>query len=159
MHAIIVTTLFVEGYGYAVIPLTLFNVITLLVLFYNSDLSIGAVFKLNHLKPIAIFLIAIIFPVFNFFGLYDHLLSFSYFSGKPKYCRIWLTEKDDINKLPKHISNYMYEWKGTYYADLNYWSQESLGVCVYPEISVYNQINKQFQELLGDENKTKLELY
>lgn len=159
MHTIIVTTLFIEGYGYVVLPLTFFNVVTLFVLFYKSKLSVKEIFRFNHLKPTLIFLIAIVFPVFNFFGFYDHLLSFSYFSGKPKYCRIWLTDHSDFEKLPKNISNYMYEWEGSYYVDLNYWSQESLGAGVYPEIRVYKQINQQFQKILGDESTTKLELY
>ena len=159
MHAIIVTTLFVEGYGFVVLPLTFFNVATLFILFYNSNLSVKEIFRFNHLKPILVFLLAIVFPIFNFFGYYDHLLSFSYFSGKPKYCRIWLTNHSDYKKLPKNISSYMYEWEGSYYVDLNYWSQESLGVGVYPEIRVYEKINQQFQKILEDKSVTKLELY
>ena len=159
MHTIIVSTLLIEGFGYVVIPMTLFNVATLMILFYNSDLTYKDLFYLKHKKSIVVFLVAILFPIFNFFGLYDHLLSFSYFSGKPKYCRIWLTNSRDIDKLPKHISNYMYEWEGSYYTDLNYWSQETLGVGVYPEIRVYEHIAKDLQNILGDKNSTKLEFY
>lgn len=159
MHSIIVGTLLIEGFGYAVIPLTFFNVFTLIILFYNSKLTLRDVFRIDNKKTIAVFLFTIIFPVFNFFGFYDHLLSFSYFSGKPKYCRIWLLNNEDYEKLPEKYSQYINEWKGSYYVDLNYWSQESIGVGVYPEIRVYNQINKQFQELLGNSEATKIELY
>lgn len=159
MHAIILTTLLIEGFGYIVIPMTLFNVITLILLFYKSDLSFKDIFFLNNKKSILVFMVTILFPLYNFFGWYDHLLSFSYFSGKPKYCRIWLKNSSDIDKLPKHISNYMYEWEGAYYIDLNYWSQKTIGVGVYPEIRVYKSIEKNLQYILEDENSTKLEFY
>lgn len=159
MHAIIISTLLIEGFGYIVIPMTLFNVITLFILFYNYKISIREIFKLYHFKPIAIFLIAVVFPVFNFFGMYDHLLSFSYFSGKPKYARIWLMDKADLVKLPKNISDYMQEWNGGVYVDLNSWSQESLGVGVYPEMRVYNKINQLIQIELSNEKATQLDFY
>ena len=159
MHTIIVSTLLIEGFGYVVIPMTLFNVITLLLLYYNSDLNYKDLFELKHRKSVVVFLIAILFPLFNFFGFYDHLLSFSYFSGKPKYCRIWLTDSSDIDKLPSHIKKYMHEWEGAYYTDLNNWSQETLGVGVYPEMRVYISIEQGLQQILGNENSTKLDLY
>lgn len=159
MHFIIVSTLLIEGFGYVVIPLTIFNVSTLFILFYNSNINLKDVFKLNHYKSITVFFVVIIMPLFNFFGWYDHLLSFSYFSGKPKYCRIWIKNKDDVNKLPNSYSKYLLEWNGNYYTDLNYWSQESIGVGVYPEIRVYEQINLKMQNLIGENDSTKIELY
>lgn len=159
MHAIIVSTLLIEGFGYVVLPLTLFNVTTLFYLFYNSTFSFKELITITHKKTIAVFLLSIFFPVFNFFGFYDHLLSFSYFSGKPKYCRIWLTNSGDYEKLPDRYSKYMYEWEGKYYTDLNAWSQEAIGVGVYPEIRVYKQINKRIQEIIGNDKSTKMELY
>jgi hypothetical protein len=159
MHSIIVATLLIEGFGYIVIPMTLFNVITLFVLFYSYKSSIKEIFKLDHFKPIAIFLIAILFPLLNFFGMYDHLLSFSYFSGKPEYARIWLMDSTDLEKLPKSTSKYMQEWEGYIYVDLNWWSQESLGVGVYPEMRVYEHINGYIQKELGSETATQLDFY
>ena len=158
MHAIILSTFMIGGYGYIVFPMTFFNVFVLFYLFYNSSFSPKDLFTVKHPKSIALFLIAIIFPVFNLLGFYDHILAFSYFSGKPKYCKIHFLNDKDINALPEHIRLNVRQGTDDYYIDLNEWSARTIGVIVYPEERVYQNIQKQLDEYL-DRPNTYLEFY
>ncbi|RKE92173.1 MauE/DoxX family redox-associated membrane protein [Ichthyenterobacterium magnum] len=158
MHAIILTTFLIEGYGYVVFPMTLFNVFVLFYLFYNKSFSPKELFSLKHPKAVLFFLIAIIFPFFNFFGLYDHILAFSYFSGKPKYCKVYFSANKDIEALPSHIRYNVRNDQGKYYIDLNEWSGRTIGLLVYPEERVYRNIQKHINGYLDAPN-TYLEFY
>ena len=147
MHAIILITLLKDGFGYVVFPLTVFNVFTLFSVFYNNkELSLVSIFKLDSIKKTVVMIFTIVLPVFNFFGIYDHIPSFSYFSGKPKYCRIHLSEKGDKYNLPNHVQSMVREYKGDYYIDLNEWSARTIRVLVYPEMRVYDKIKGYIED-------------
>ncbi|MBJ6368337.1 MauE/DoxX family redox-associated membrane protein [Snuella sedimenti] len=158
MHAMILTTFTIGGYGYAVFPLTLFNVFTLFYLFYNKEFSINDLIRIRKPKAIILFLIAIVFPFFNFFGFYDHILGFSYFSAKPKYCRIHFAKTEKINDLPDHIRINVREFNEEYYIDLNEWAGRTIGVMVYPEDRVYQKIQEHVNSYLETSN-SHLEYY
>ena len=158
MHAMILTTFALGGFGYLVFPMTFFNVFVLFYLFYNSSFSYKDLFVLNHPKSVALFLISIVFPVFNFFGLYDHILAFSYFSAKPKYCKVYFIDEQDIQTLPAHIKQNVRQDDGNYYIDLNEWAARTIGVMVYPEDRVYRKIQKHINSYLSKPN-TYIELY
>lgn len=158
MHAMIITTFVVSGYGYIVFPMTFFNVFVLFYLFYKSSFSYKDVFKINHPKSVALCLIAIIFPVFNFLGHYDHILAFSYFSGKPKYCKIHFDNPKDIEALPEHIKLNVKQEFQDYYIDLNEWSGRTIGVIVYPEKRVYKKV-QHYIDSYFDSPSTTIEYY
>jgi hypothetical protein len=115
-------------------------------------------FVIKHPKSIALFLIAILFPFLNLLGFYDHILAFSYFSGKPKYCKIHFSDANDINTLPEHIKLNVRQGDDNYYIDLNEWSARTIGVIVYPEERVYYKIQKEVDNYLNEPN-TYLEFY
>lgn len=154
MHLIILATFLKDGFGYVVIPLMAFNVFTLFYVFYNSTLSFQQLFTITVPKVGLMFLIVIIFPLGNLFGVYDHLLAFSYFSGKPKYCRIHFENKKVIEQLPKGVLKNVREFQGSYYIDLNEWAARSIGVLVYPEIRVYEKVQKHVNNQLETSNTT-----
>ena len=158
MHTIILATFVKGGYGYIVFPMTFFNVFVLFYLFYKSSFSPKKLFVPKHPKSIALFLIAIVFPFLNLLGFYDHILAFSYFSGKPKYCRIHFSNPNDVNDLPEHIKLNVRQEAEDYYIDLNEWSARTIGVIVYPEERVYRNIQKQVNSYL-DKPNTYLEFY
>jgi hypothetical protein len=158
MHTIILTTFIRGGYGYIVFPMTFFNVFVLFYLFYKSSLSLKDLFVMKHPKSIALFLIAIVFPFLNFIGFYDHILSFSYFSGKPKYCKIHFNNPKDIEALPEHIRISVKNESQDYYIYLNDWSGRTIGVIVYPEERVYKKVKNHVDTYLEAPN-TYLEYY
>lgn len=141
MHGIIIITLLKDAFGYSVIPLNIFNVFVLFYLFYDDmETNIMNVFKISNLKKVVFLLITIIFPLFNFFGKYDHILSFSYLSGKPKYARLIFEVNEDVTLLPENIKSNVREYQGSYYLDFNEWAGKTTKVLVYPEERVYKSI-------------------
>ena len=158
MHLIILITFLKGGFGYAVIPLMVFNVLTLFLVFYKSKITTKQLFTIDSPKIIAIYLITVLLPLSNLFGFYDHILAFSYFSGKPKYGRIHFNNKFETEQLPSHIKNIVREYNGEYYIDLNEWSAYTIKVMVYPEMRVYHKLKAYIDEHLEDPN-THLEFY
>ena len=127
-------------------------------MFYKSSFSPKELFTIRHPKSISLGLIAIVFPFLNFIGFYDHILAFSYFSGKPKYCKIYFNNPKDIEALPEHIRLNVKHELQDYYIDLNDWSGRTIGVIVYPEIRVYKKVQKHIDSYLKEPN-TYLEYY
>ena len=158
MHTIILATFIKGGYGYIVFPMTLFNVFVLFYLFYKSSFSAKELLVPKHPKSIALFLIAIVFPFLNLLGFYDHILAFSYFSGKPKYCKIHFNNPKDIEALPEYIRLNVKNEAEDYYIDLNDWSGRTIGVIVYPEERVYVKVKNYIDTYLETPNTT-LEYY
>jgi len=158
MHLIILVTFLKGGFGYAVIPLMLFNFLTLFLVFYNSNITVKQLFRIDSYKIVVMYFITILLPLSNFFGFYDHILAFSYFSGKPKYARIHFENKLDIQQLPDHIKRVVREYEDYYYIDLNEWSSYTIKVMVYPEKRVYEKVKKYVDGYL-DSSNTHLEFY
>jgi len=158
MHIFILVTFILGGYGYIVFPMTFFNAYVLFYLFYTSSFSYEELFALKHPKSVFIFLFVIVFPFLNFFGLYDHILSFSYFSGKPKYCKIHFNNPKDIEALPLYLRLNVKHDNEDYYIDLNDWSGRTIGVIVYPEERVYKKVQNNVDSYL-EVPSTYLEYY
>ena len=158
MHMIILTTFLKGGFGYIVFPLTVFNVFTLFYMFYNDkENSFVEVFQFNSLKKVIFILLMLVLPFFNLVGRYDHILAFSYFSGKPKYCRIHFQDKEATLKLPNLIQKNVKEYNGAYYLDLNEWSTRSIHVLVYPEMRVYKKVQQHVDQYV--DSPTQLGFY
>lgn len=158
MHLIILITFLKGGFGYAVIPLMAFNVLTLFLVFYNSKIKVIELFVIDDFKIVVIYALTILLPLSNLFGFYDHILAFSYFSGKPKYGRIHFENKLQTQQLPKHIQDVVREYQGYYYIDLNEWSSTTIKVMVYPEMRVYQKLKTHIDSFL-DKPSTHLEYY
>lgn len=157
MHTLILVTLSMSNYGFVVFPLNIFNVFVLFYLFYNKPLE-EPIFKIKFIKSAIFFLIAIVFPFLNFLGFYDHIMAFSYFSGKPKYCRIYFANAEELKQLPVDIHDTIREYNGLYYLDFNEWAGKSIKVLVYPEERVYKKLQNHIDSFLEKAN-TRLEYY
>lgn len=156
MHAMVIVTLLVSGGGYAVIPLNSLNVILLFMLCYNFDWSLQKLFK-SELKLKLIAFYVIILPALNLVGLWDHLLSFSYFSGKPDYCNI-IVQEDNLDNLPPDIKTITAKYNDYYYINVNRWSVKYTKALCYPEERVYNYLQDYIETFTG-ENSTQLQYY
>lgn len=158
MHAMIIITFILGNSSYIVFALNIFNVFTLFFLFYNDTITVKEVLKLNHPKVILFFCISVVFPIFNLFGAYDHILAFSYFSGKPKYCRMHFSKAEDLKQLPEHIYQHVRLYNDTYYLDFNQWAVPSIKVMVYPEKRVYLKLQEHVNSYF-EKPDTYLEYY
>ncbi|WP_406684435.1 hypothetical protein N1F78_01520 [Seonamhaeicola sp. MEBiC1930] len=158
MHSLILVTLIMSNYGFVVFPLNVFNVFIMFYLFYKNPFNKESLFKINYAKTKVVMAIAIVFPVLNFFGIYDHILAFSYFSGKPKYARIYFSKSDSIKQLPTNIYDSVREYNGLYYLDFNEWAGKTIKILVYPEERVYKKLQNHINSFL-EVPDTRLELY
>ena len=158
MHTMIVITLLFAGSGYIVFPLTFFNVFVLFYLFYDTSKVKYPFTDLKHVKSFLIILLVFILPIFNFFGLYDHIPSFSYFSGKHEYCRLYFSSLEEAQSLPKDIYKNVRAYEGQYYLDFNDWASKTAPILVYPEKRVYIKIQEHVNSQLKNPN-TRLEFY
>ncbi|AUP78064.1 hypothetical protein C1H87_04785 [Flavivirga eckloniae] len=158
MHTMVLITLTYAGVGFTVFPLNMINVILLFMLYRGFDWNI---FKLKTHKSLKIRIIAfyaLLLPALNLVGYYDHLLAFSYFSGKPSYCNIFFSSKDDRDKLPEKMQSIMREHEGKYYINVNEWSLIYVNLLCYPQDRVYLYLQDYIETFTG-EHTTHLQYY
>ena len=157
MHSMVLITLTIGGIGFTVFPLNIINVLLLFMLCYNFDWNLVKLKSSDYkIKIIAVYVLLI--PTLNLIGLHDHLLSFSYFSGKPNYCNIIFSDKADISKLPHKIADITRIYEGNHYINLVEWSVKYVNVLCYPEDRVYLYL-QQYLETYTGSNSTTLQYY
>ncbi|MDO5981804.1 MauE/DoxX family redox-associated membrane protein [Flavivirga spongiicola] len=158
MHAMVLITLIYSGVGFTVFPLNMINVVLLFMLYNGFDWNI---FKLRNSKSIKIKIVAfyaLILPALNLIGYYDHLLAFSYFSGKPSYCNIFFLNKEDKSKVPEKVQSIIREHEGRYYINVNEWSLVYVNLLCYPEDRVYLYLQDYLETFTGTKT-TSLQYY
>jgi hypothetical protein len=100
-------------------------------------------------------------PALNFFGLWDHYLSFSLYSNKPSTFYIAI-EESEIQKVDKRFKNYfggIPGLRGGQLIDINKWSYAELNVPFYPETKAFKKVSASFCELgIADDKLIFLEL-
>jgi hypothetical protein len=158
MHFMILVTFLKGRFSYIAMPLNAFNVFTLFLVFYNSKIKTKELFTIDSFKIVFIYLITIVLPFSNLFGFYDHILAFSYFSGKPKYGRVYFENKKQTEQLPIEVRELVRVYQEHYYIDLNEWSSNTIKVMVYPEKRVYDKLKIHIDGML-EKSTTRLELY
>lgn len=157
MHGIILVTLLSDAYGYVVFPLNLFNVFVLFLLFYKDKKNVfRSALPLKKAQELIFMILFFALPLLNFVGKFDHILSFSYLTGKPRYARLYI-DKSDFDNLPPHIKNMTLSFEDRYYLDFNYWAGKTIKVLVYPEQRVYNNLKRTVEQYT--KKTTRLELY
>ena len=157
MHTMVLITLTIGGAGFTVIPLNVLNVLLLFMLCYNLDWNMIKLTSSDFkIKIIAVYVLII--PYLNLIGLHDHLLSFSYFSGKPSYCNIVFNKKVQVDKLPKNIIDITRVYEGSHYINVNEWSVKYVNVLCYPEDRVYVYLQEYLETFTGN-NSTTLQYY
>ncbi|MFC2109983.1 MauE/DoxX family redox-associated membrane protein [Bacteroidota bacterium] len=157
MHSTIVIMLFYLGYGFNVVPWNLQNIASVLVLFWTLDTRSGLdifIYEFDYRKSILI-VFTVLLPISNFFGYYDHLLSFSFFTSKLKYYYIIIEDKDLEDKLPEHIKKFIRPHKGMSILYPNEWAGEVNKVLFYPQERAILYLDKYLQSFSNKTDKTK----
>ncbi len=149
MHTIVLITLAYGGADFMVFPWNMVNVILLFMLYREFDWNITNLKASKSLKLKIIAVYAVLLPALNLVGYYDHLLAFSYFSGKPSYCNIFFSDNKDINKLPKDVRRIVREYEGQWYINVNEWSLAFTNVLCYPEDRIYLYLQKYLETFTG----------
>ncbi len=158
MHIMVLITLSISGVGFAVFSLNILNPLLLLMLCYNLRWSVININNNTNIKTKIIVVYAILLPALNLIGLYDHLLAFSYFSGKPNYCNIIFLNEKNIHKLPQSIKDITRVFNGKQYINVNEWSVKYVNVLCYPEKRVYLYLQDYIETFTG-QNSTRLQYY
>lgn len=90
-----------------------------------------------------------VFPVFNFWGYWDHYLSFSLYSDKPPTFYIAI-EESEIHKIDKRFQNYFVVipgLQGGQLIDIDKWALSELNVPFYPQLSLFKKLSRRFCNL------------
>ncbi len=147
-----------------VYPWNVAMIIFVFLLFKNDDESfINSIHELRkHFLLFGTVALVWIFPVLNFFGCWDHYLSFSLYSGKPSRFYI-AVEKTELQKIDKRLENYFVQipgMQGGQLIDVDKWAFSELNVPFYPEVRSFKRLSGNFCELGIDGDKLIfLELY
>jgi hypothetical protein len=108
---------------------------------------------INPLKMTPIVLIWA-FPVFNFWGYWDHYLSFSLYSNKPPTFYIAI-EENEIHKIDKRFQQYFVVipgLQGGQLIDIDKWALSELNVPFYPQHRLFKKMSHRFCNLNIDED-------
>lgn len=158
MHITIVGTLIWLGYGFNVIPWNLQNILSVIVLFWNykTDTPLAIFNKFYNYKKAVVLFIVFALPLSNFFGFWDHLLSFSFFSSKLNYYYVAILDDDLYKKLPKSITQYEQQIDGKHVIYLNSWAGAVNQVLLYPEDRVAKKVERYIQSFAENPSKQGL---
>ncbi len=155
MHVTIVIMLFWLGYGFNVVPWNLQNILSVIILFwsYKSTSNFDILSQFYNFKKTVILFMVFLLPFTNFFGFWDHLLSFSFFSSKLHYFYIEIVDDALYKKLPSKITKYAQEYDGKHIIYLNNWAGDVNRVLLYPQDRVAKKVEKFVQSFADNPNK------
>jgi methylamine utilization protein MauE len=149
MHLIIITSLILMKTGYNVIPLNILMISTVPLVIFFDKTSFKDLIKFSYKKTIIISLVWLL-PVLNLFGYWDHFLSFSILSGKPKYATVRINDKTLLDKLPEEIKPHITEFHSKYFIYISNWAYDCKGIMIYPETRVYTKLNEYLSSYSSD---------
>ncbi|MCI2228359.1 HTTM domain-containing protein [Polaribacter sp. MSW13] len=163
MHSIITILLFYLGYGYNVVPWNVQNILSIIVLFWSfkTENPLEIFTKYFNKQKILILVFTILLPFSNFFGFYDNLLSFSFFTSKLNYYYIEISDELD-EKLPENIQQYYRFLNGKTIIYCNEWAGDVNKVLFYPEERVIKFTDAYLRSFANNPDKkglTKLVIY
>tara|TARA_B100000809_G_scaffold264657_1_gene321077 strand:+ start:5221 stop:6366 length:1146 start_codon:yes stop_codon:yes gene_type:complete len=164
MHIIIIGLLFYLGYGYNVVPWNLQNILSVFVLFWcyqTRNTAQTFFFNFNYKKGIVI-IFTFLLPFSNLFGIWDHLLSFSYFTSKLNYYYIEINDDELKENLPEHIKQFYRTVNDRTVIYPNEWAGEVNMVLFYPQDRCIHYLDRYLKDFSDKENKdnlTKLVIY
>lgn len=130
-----------HAYGQQVWPWNVVMIILCFLLFWtDGQVSYHTLIAASRSWGIRIALLFFGFmPILNFFGYWDHYLSFSLYSGKAPYAAIYVDDTLE-NQLPHHILQYIYEHEGKRYISVTEWASGEIRQMPCPEERVYEKI-------------------
>ncbi len=129
-----------------VYPWNVAMMLFLLLVFYSDHSPIFTAVSFEDLKIRIITALVWILPVLNFFGYWDHYLSFSLFSGKTDKYYIMI-HTSEVSKINPEYCQYFTEIKNLpdkKLIDISAWSVKELNVPFYPEMRTFRSVAKSF---------------
>ncbi|MEQ6120542.1 hypothetical protein [Reichenbachiella sp. MALMAid0571] len=148
MHVFILIYLSPLGidHNWIVYPWNIAMIIFVWLLFYKSEKKLKiSIFQDSKAITAGIVLTILVWllPFLNFFGFWDHYLSFSLYSGKTSELVVF-ADKNVSVKFPEFLQAYISD-KGNYDRLLiNDWCMGELNVPIYPELRIYRRIAGKF---------------
>jgi hypothetical protein len=140
-----------------VYPWNIAMIVFVCLLFWNNTENL--VMKFQEFRANVLLLIPVVliwlFPLLNFFGYWDHYLSFSLYSNKPSKFYIAI-EKGEIHKIDNRFENYFANiqgMQGGQLIDVDKWAFSELNVPFYPEMRSFKKLSRKFCVLGIDEDK------
>jgi hypothetical protein len=132
-------------YNPIVYPWNVAMIVIVLLLFDKNPNPIRiwnyADWRSSILNTLAVLLLWIM-PLFNYWGKWDHYLSFSLYSGRTSYFYIGMESESTDPNLAEY-SAYFEALQGEY-IDVNLWSLTELGVPFYPEKRVFDKLIEHY---------------
>ncbi len=159
MHIAILVYLspIVLNHNSVVYPWNVAMIFFIRLLFWGTSENLFS--SIRHTRPniwaIVPLVLVWIFPIFSFFGYWDHYLSFSLYSDKPSNYYI-AVEQTELHKINKRFENYFAKipgLQGGQIIDVNKWAYFELNVPFYPENRVLRKLSREFCELNIDEDR------
>ena len=152
MHLIILTAFVLMKTGSNVVPINVLMIGVLLTTIYPEKSTFKAIIGFSIQKS---FLIALIWllPISNFFGYWDHFVSFSIFSGKPKYAYLVINDAHLEQELPKEIRPYIMEYNNQKIISISGLAFDTKAIMIYPETRVYEKIKDYFDSFSSTKDK------
>jgi len=92
-----------------------------------------------RLTQALLILVFVLLPALNLVGLWDHYLSFSLYSFKVPYAKVYL-EPEHAARLPEHIEKYVFDDGEGLFVEVTYWAMGEMQTAPYPEPRVYEQV-------------------
>jgi hypothetical protein len=140
-----------------VYPWNLAMIVFVVLLFWNEKAVMVFSFSKLHrnIGQLSFILLIWILPFLNFFGMWDHFLSFSLYSDNENIYYIAIEEKE-LPKIDDRLRPFLAEVPGISggrLIDINKWTLNELNVPFYPERRVFKVVAKTFCDLGIEEGK------
>jgi len=146
-----ISIMFGHGWNSVVWPWNFAIFSMVLVLFYNYEDTISDLFKRTTKNLLGIFAVClfVLMPVGNFFGLVDHYLSWSLYSGHVPIASI-SASRDTLDELVDETIITKTEIDGVSSVKMHHWSLQSINFVPYPEervfIEIFSSLCKKFPD-------------
>ncbi len=152
MHLIILTAFFFMKTGSNVVPINLLMIGILFTVIYSVNDSFNDIIPFSSQKAILIIVVWLL-PFTNFLGFWDHFVSFSIFSGKPKYAYIVINDAKLEKELSKSFKPYIMDYNNQKIISISGLAYDKKGIMIYPETRVYEKIKDYFDSFSSAKDK------
>ena len=127
-----------------VYPWNLAMIVIVPIVFFKNQAPLDlSSFKMLHWLAAAL---VWVMPLFSFIDLWDHYLSFSFYSGRPQehYISIETVESEKLGDIYKSYYIDLEGLTGGYVIDINKWAMKEMNVPFYPEKRVFEKLSLYF---------------
>lgn len=152
------------NYNSVVYPWNVAMICFVLLLFWGvkDNLFISIIEIRSSALMVSLIVLVWVFPILNFFGCWDHYLSFSLYSNKPSNFYI-AVEESEIHKIDKRYASYFARipgLQGGQIIEIDKWAFSELNTPFYPEMRSFKRLSVNFCNLgISEDKLVFLELF